>query len=118
MRSLMRVGLVLAAMAAAQWLVPAGGAAFADLIPSAPVTEGLAPEVGGTNAVAERLRAVGMDDSEVSGRLAELRPEDVQALAQNPEQVQCAGSTGVILLIVGGVILLAVILYLIVSEPM
>lgn len=116
MRSTSRAGVLLSALALGLIVTLCGGPAWADLIPSSPVSTA-APSADAT-PVSARLEAAGLSPEQVAQRMHEMDPADLAVLAENPEQVQCAGSVGTIALIAGAVILLAVILYLILQEKM
>ncbi len=108
---------ILAALAVASlvYFVPATVAA--DMISSAPVSvPASAPELqtpAGGSAVADALRAQGLEETDVAARLAEMNPQDFCVLAESPEQVQLAGGTdfGMIAIVLGLAILFALLLY-------
>ncbi|MBI3267746.1 MAG: hypothetical protein HYZ53_01895 [Planctomycetes bacterium] len=94
MRSFGRLGIVLAAFAAANLLSAGGGAVRADMISTTPVTETSSAPAAEVNRVAleTKLQSLGLTANQADQRLATLTDEDVSSLAQAPEQVQMAGN--------------------------
>ena len=109
---------VFAAVAVASLIVYSPPLARADLIGSAPVSAPGVPDPSAaapaSSSVAACLRAQGLEESEISARMAQLLPSDLDQLADSPQQMQLAGScilmyTGLAALAIGmivGVLLL------------
>ncbi|MBI3267499.1 MAG: hypothetical protein HYZ53_00640 [Planctomycetes bacterium] len=91
----------------------------ADLIPTAlqPVAE--LPADQASERLPERLNSLGLTPHEASERVAQLAPDEVAALAANPEQVQVGGlqffglgkyATVSTLLVIGGLFVVGIVL--------
>ncbi len=115
MRSVIRPGLILSALALGL-LVTFSVPARADFIPSAPATP--TPAAADAVPLLAQLQSAGLTAEQAADRVGEMTPADLAVLAENPEQIQCAGDIGTIALIAGAVILVAVILYLIVNDKL
>ncbi len=87
--------------------------AQADMIPSAPVS---APEPAAADstqtAVVTHMAALGLSQEEITARVSEMTPADMETLAANPDQMNVAGSAWAIIAIAVGVAALIAILVL------
>ena len=87
--------------------------ANADMIPSTPASAPAPSDASPKAVVAGQLALQGLDPDEVAARLAQLTPNDMQTLADNPNQVSVAGAAGVgagvIVAIILGLVLIAVL---------
>lgn len=88
------------------------GSARADLIGTTPVPETAQPATDSAKAevVAHSLRGVGLSPAEVDQRLGVMSPQDISVVADNPSQVQMAGSHLAIIIL--GCLILIAILYI------
>ena len=84
-------------------------AAYADMIPSAPASAPAPSEASPQAVVAGQLALQGLAPDEVAARLSQLTPSDMQTLADNPNQVSVAGSAGVVVAVIIGLVLIAVL---------
>ncbi len=114
MRVMGKVGLVLAGIVIANILTLHGAPLYADLIPSTPGTTPVgAAGNADRDAVQLQLAQMGLSSADIAARLDSLDAADVAVLADNPQQVQMAG-TSPLVAVVGG--LLALILLVVILD--
>lgn len=86
--------------------------ALADMIGTSPVAESGrgADEAAKNAAVAQSLRQAGLSPTEVDARLGQMTQQDLAVVAENPDQVQMAGSHLAIIIL--GCLIIIAILYI------
>lgn len=83
--------------------------AYADMIPSAPTSAPAHSDASPKDLVSARLAHEGLAPAEIDARIAQLTPSDMQTLADNPNQVGVAGSAGVVVAVILGLVLIAIL---------
>lgn len=91
-------------------------AAYADMIPSAPVSAPAPADASPKAVVAGQLALQGLHQDEIDARLAQLTPVDMQTLADNPNQVGVAGGAGVLAVTVAVIVIVTLIAVLVLDS--